>query len=388
MKHLRFFIYYFIAFFFITGCKQSQKVKIDGDIIGFSNQKIYLAEYLLTHERLIDSTQANKNDKFSLKLKIQQPQLYKLYFSNYQYIWLLPSPGEKIRIKIELKDKLLNYQIEGSPYSEQVKILNDTLRNTITKLKEIEKKYVLALMKKDPTVNNLESEYQKIIEQQRKFSISFVIQNLKSPASIIALYQQFTDSTFVFYKSTDLQYIKLVADTLSKYFPESRIVKQLCNERNRLLSKYNNFRKQSRLLITEKAVVSSFPDIRLPDINGDTISVAASVNKLLLLTFWSPTNNDSYAAMSTFSSLYNKYHHQGLEIYNIALFDDTGYWRNLIKKLKIPGIHVIDETGIQSARLYNVQRIPSTVLLSREGILAINLFGDRLEKEIRKNLSK
>jgi hypothetical protein len=74
----------------------------------------------------------------------------------------------------------------------------------------------------------------------------------------------------------------------------------------------------------------------------------------------------------------------------VAIFDDVGYWKNMVMKLNLPGIQVIEQRGINSAtvRIYNVQQLPATVLISKNGIIAVNLFGDRLEKEILKNLPK
>ncbi|MGC8803076.1 MAG: peroxiredoxin family protein, partial [Bacteroidales bacterium] len=251
-----------------------------------------------------------------------------------------------------------------------VKILNDTLQATRKKLKQLEIQYTLALLKNDGDLPSIEQQYQQVVDQQRKFSIGFIIEHLHSPASIVALYQQLNDSVYVFHKPTDLQYVKILADTLSKYYSQSNIVRVLYSERNRLMAQYQQLRKQSALLSLDNAEVKAFPELRLPDPKGNLVSLTSSVDKLLLLTFWSPIDPDCQIAMNTYATLYHKYHSRGFELYNVALFDDAGYWKNLVKKHNLPGIHVIDEGSTNSAtvRVYNVQQLPANVLLSKKGI--------------------
>ncbi|MEJ5265039.1 MAG: TlpA disulfide reductase family protein [Bacteroidales bacterium] len=372
----------------LAGCNLSHRAKITGNITGLVVNKVYLTEYNLTHEKIIDSVEVSKKGAFSLRLRLSQPQLYRLYITPNKYVWLLLSPGEKVKLNIAFKQDSFDYEVTGSTFSQQVKMLSDTLQATRKKLNQLEAQYAFAVLKNDNNLQSLQQQYQQVIDRQRKFSIGFLIEHLQSPASIVALYQQLNDSLYVFYKPTDLQYVKILADTLSKYYPQSNIVRVLSTERNRLMEQYQRLRKQQSLLSMEKAEIKAFPEIRLPNYWGDSVSLTASVGKLLLLAFWTPIDPDSRVAMNTFEALYQKYHSKGLELYCVALIEDEGYWKNMVKKLNLPGIQVIEQAGLNSStvRIYNVQQIPSTVLLSQKGIIAVNIFGDRLEKEIIKNL--
>lgn len=368
----------------------SHRSKIKGNISGTVPDKLYLTEYNLTYEKIIDSVEVSRKGSFSFKIRLTQPQLYRLYVTSSNYVWLLLSPGDKVNLNINFKKDSFSYTIQGSDYSQQVKALSDTLQATRKRLKQLEIQYTLALLKKEGDLQSIEQQYQQVVDRQRKFSIGFIIEHLHSPASIVALYQQLNDSVYVFHKPTDLQYVKILADTLSKYYSQSNIVRVLCSERNRLMAQYQQLRKQSTLLSLNNAEIKAFPELRLPNIDGDSVSLSSSVGKLLLLTFWNPVDPDCRVAMNTFATLYQKYHSRGLELYCVALFDDVGYWKNMVKKLNLPGIQVIEQGGINSIpiRVYNVQRLPATVLLAQRGVVAINIFGDQLEQEIMKNLMK
>jgi len=177
-----------------------------------------------------------------------------------------------------------------------------------------------------------------------------------------------------------------VSDTLYKYFPESRAVKALWTDRNKLLSDYNKMRL-NQTISTLKAQL--YPDIKLPNTKGDTISLLKINAKLIIVYFWSPLDKDCQTVIGSMHELYQKYKSQGLELFNVALFGDVGYWSNLIRKVGISGINVIDVDADNSviARIYKVQQVPSMVLLSsKNGILVRNIFGNNLEQQIKKYL--
>ena len=61
----------------------------------------------------------------------------------------------------------------------------------------------------------LEAEFNNLIKEQRKKNIEFIINNINSLASIKALYQKITPDTYVLYDPNDLQYLKIVTDSLT-----------------------------------------------------------------------------------------------------------------------------------------------------------------------------
>jgi peroxiredoxin len=373
-----------------VSCNHSNKAHIEGEILGFTPKYVYLTEYNLTFEKIIDSIKVSPKGKFKLNIKLSQPQLYKVYVPGNSFAWLLLSPGEKARLKFICGPNTNTYEIEGSQYSQQIKELNTRLELSQKILDSLQKSFIIIPSSEVTKKDSLILQYKRVIDDQRKFSLNFILKNLRSPASIIALYQQFNDSLYVFYKPTDLQYVKILSDTLSKYYPESNIVKALYADRNRLLSQYQELRRRNSFYSLSNAKVRSFPEINLRDINGNMVSLTSSVDRLMLLTFWTPASTDCQTVMNSISSLYHKYHSKGLDLYSVALFDDEGYWKNALMKLRLPGIQVIDPMAESSvaASVYNVSHLPYTVLITRDGIVAFNIFGDKLEQEIIKHLSR
>ena len=67
--------------------------------------------------------------------------------------------------------------------------------------------------------------------------------------------------------------------------------------------------------------------------------------------------------------LYNKYHAQGFEIYQVSVDPDEHFWKT--QTAAIPWISVRDENGTNSQILaqYNVQSIPTFFIIGKDNVL-------------------
>ena len=90
---------------------------------------------------------------------------------------------------------------------------------------------------------------------------------------------------------------------------------------------------------------------------------------MVILDFHSFEGEGSAQRIMTLRSLYNKYHAQGLEIYQVGMGTNEHFWKTSTAAL--PWISVRDENGIQGASVakYNVQSIPTFFLIDRSNTL-------------------
>jgi peroxiredoxin len=139
------------------------------------------------------------------------------------------------------------------------------------------------------------------------------------------------------------------------------------------------------------------PEIKLPTTKGDTVALSSLKGKLVLIDFWGTWCAPCVKEQSELARLYNKYklasftNEKGFEIYGVALEAKKPNWENFIAKNKINWIQVSDLKFWRSpvAKTYNIQELPYNVLIDGKGvILAKNLHGADLEREIGKNLRK
>jgi len=320
-----------------------------------------------------------KRGQFKFALEITGPEFLQVRFENGEFIGLLAMPGENIDLSFGKSPVAMNYTVTGSPGSEEVRMLDLQLLKTNSRLDSIREIYSgLSDEEIASRGAGLEEAYVGIVDAQRNFNIKFVIENISSMAAIKALYQRIDENTYVLYQPRDLQYLKIVSDSLSVKYPVSRHVRAL---------KENVTSELNRMYIDRMAsLASQLPEANttpaLPDTKGNMISVASLRGKYVLVSFWTTTSPACIAELPLLRSLYTKYHAKGLEIFHVSLDRDEEMWRNRVRFEEIPWISVREEDPLNPvyARLMNVQSVPSNILYDREGnIINTNLTGRNLQ---------
>jgi hypothetical protein len=87
--------------------------------------------------------------------------------------------------------------------------------------------------------------------------------------------------------------------------------------------------------------------------------------KVVLLDFHIFAMDESPARILMMRELYNKYHSEGLEIFQVSLDHDEHFWKQ--QTAALPWISVRDGDGIRSPRLaiYNIQAVPDYFIIDR-----------------------
>ena len=114
-----------------------------------------------------------------------------------------------------------------------------------------------------------------------------------------------------------------------------------------------------------KVQESGILDIALLDNKGTERHLTDLKGKVVLLDFHLFALKDSPARIITLRELYNKYHAQGLEIYQVSLDSDEHFWKQ--QTAALPWISVRDADGASSSRLvmYNIQSVPDFFIIDR-----------------------
>ena len=130
------------------------------------------------------------------------------------------------------------------------------------------------------------------------------------------------------------------------------------------------------------------PPINAKDINGLSASIAQHKGKVLLVDFWASWCGPCVQAMPYLKSYYQKYHSQGFDILGISSDATIGDLKKFIKDESIPWQQVYDPEG-KAGEPYNVQYIPFSVLIGRDGkVIAVNKDRLLLDTAIRKALKE
>jgi peroxiredoxin len=359
--------YHWLVFILLlSSCSDSSKFRIEGVVDRANQKKMYLDEQGVETILPVDSVKINNWGSFRFKGKCDYPKFYNLHLKDNRILPLLVAPGEKVHIKTNLETFGRNYTVDGSEGSAQVKLLNEHLADTKKKLDSIRIIYSSPSITKDKQAE-LGVEFDSIVEVQRRFTLEFVLGHLNSIASIYALYQKLDDQTFILYKNKDIQILKITGAALDTIYPESPHVKALVSNAASLVQQVYN----SGLRDLMQYADSEFPEIALPDPEGDTIKLSSLKGKVVLLSFWASWNRNSSDFNTYLLELYRQFHPQGFEIYQVSLDYNINSWVQAIEYEELPWINVSDLSYPESitAGNYNIQSLPANYLLNKTGVI-------------------
>lgn len=146
--------------------------------------------------------------------------------------------------------------------------------------------------------------------------------------------------------------------------------------------------------LKKNAVGQPYTDFSMNTPEGKEIKISDFVGKtkITVLDFWASWCGPCMAEAPEMVRLYQKYHTQSVEFVGVSLDTDENAWKKAIaeKGLVWPqGSELKEWQQNNGARLYNVEGIPYTIVLSQEGtILAKGLRAVQLDEFISATLKQ
>ena len=364
-----------IAFTVAVACGKS--ARIDATVEGAADVIVKLLD--VNQFKVLDTVKVDDAGKFTYKVEVLkgQPEFVYLFHGDKKVASLLVHSGDRITVKA---DTLGNYTVEGSDES--------------VKLAEVEQDYAAALARMTSIVDRLGAakdagQAQAIRQELGKEYISYyrsrvkyVMSNSRSLSVVPVFYQTLGEGLPVFGQGTDAIHFKSVADSLETVYPESKYVKALRTEAEKRMT---YLELQTRL---ESAQEIAYPEIELPDLQGQKRKLTDVDSKVVMLQFWSAAEADQKMFnLDVLKPIYEEFHSAGFEIYQVSLDVDKGMWAQVVKQQQLPWISVCDSRGAASPYVsaYNLPVVPATFIIA-DGELVDGSVVD--EKSLRKLLKK
>lgn len=373
-------VFFILLSLSIIACNNDSNIIITGNHHVKINEYLYLSRVNLNIPEFIDSVRLNKSGKFKIKIDYPEPVFYTIGFSSNEFITVVAEPGDRIHLEFMGKRLQNNYSVEGSVESEKVRMLDRKLGQTIIILDSLNTRYQEIIDKEGDSekATEIEQEYINILNDQRNHNIAFILDNLSNLSSIKALYQKINENTFVLYQQRDLQYLKLVADSLGKYYPDITLTKSL---KENLEDEINQM-YIGRITSAAENLTPVSLDADLIDLNGKRVRLSDLMNNnYVLLSFWSAESKECIANNLFLKQMYQLYHNRGFEIYQVNLDTDESLWKNSVKYDELPWVSVRedDPSNPLTARMFNITSVPANYLFDQKGeIIGKDLLGRSL----------
>jgi peroxiredoxin len=110
------------------------------------------------------------------------------------------------------------------------------------------------------------------------------------------------------------------------------------------------------------------PDFALRAMTGENRRLSEHTGDVVLINFWASWSGPSRQEMPALDDLYAKYQRAGFVLLGVNLDDDVERARQMAQTLKVSFPILLDATKTV-ARDYDVNAMPLTVLLDRDGVV-------------------
>jgi peroxiredoxin len=133
------------------------------------------------------------------------------------------------------------------------------------------------------------------------------------------------------------------------------------------------------------------PEISLPGLDGKVINLSDLKGKIVLIDFWASWCGPCRRNNPNLVKMYKKYHDKGFEIYGISIDSNAANWKQAVVQDQLPWIQVNDNKGwyAPSAITYDVNAIPSSYLVDKDGVIRLIDFEEKaIESKLKSLLKK
>lgn len=365
----------------ITSCNSNKNsFELSGKIENSAGEMLVLKEMRTNSLEAVDSVKIGESGDFLLKSEIETPNFYILEKDPNNYITLILSQGENVKINADGSSMMTDYEIKGSKDSELLKDYTSKLLSVIEDLGNLSQIYRDSVQSPNiqAIMQDLDKQSEELGNDMRDFTISFIDDNPESLASLMALYQQLAPRQYILDPLTDIEYYEKVDESLNSLYPESEPVITLHSHVTDLKER----KKAEEMRGGGINLGDVPPEISLPTPDGETLSLSSTRGKVVLLDFWAAWCSPCRQENPNLVSNYNKYKDKGFDIFQVSLDKDKASWVKGIEEDKLGAWkHVSDLKFWQSSvvPIYNIQSIPANYLLDKEGkVIGVNLRGPDL----------
>ena len=384
MKHISKLAAVLLAALTVASCNNN-KFTVEGQISGAKDSVLYFENVGIEGINVLDSVKLSDNGDFSFSEAANQaPEFYRLRIAD-QIINVSIDSTETVQIKGEYPGMASNYTVSGSDNCSKIRELALKQMDLQTKAIALQSNTELGIVKANDSIMTLINAYKEDVKREYIYKEPFKAYAYFALFQAIGNYLIFNPRT----NKDDIKAFAAVATSWDTYYPHAERGQNLHNiaiegmKNQRIVEAQNADIQIDANKVQEAGVLN----ISLLDNKGQQRNLTDLKGQVVLLDFHIFAMENSPARILQLREIYNKYHAQGLEIFQVSLDSDEHFWKQ--QTAALPWVSVRDEDGVNSQRLllYNVQAVPDFFLIDRGNNLVKRAAQIKdLEAEIKKLL--
>ena len=362
--------------YFVTGAVLTMlaacggnEFKVEGEVTNAKDSVLYFENVGLEGISVLDSVRLGEDGKFAFseaEAAPEAPEFYCLRISD-QIINVAIDSTEVITVKTRYPQMATKYDISGSDNNLKIKELALKQIDLQTRAIALERSGSLPMIALRDSLQRMVNTYKEDVKRDYIFKEPF-----KSYA-YFALFQ--TLGPWLIFdpknSSDDSKVFAAVATSWDTFYPGALRGENLHNIAIEGLknARIIEAKRQAQSVDQTRIVESGVIEVELPDNHGQVRRLTDMAGKVVLLDFHLFAMEDSPKRILMLREYYNKYHAQGLEIFQVSLDSDEHFWKQMTAAL--PWICVRDADGLASrlAVSYNVPELPEFFLIDRNNNL-------------------
>lgn len=349
----------------VTSCNE-KKFHIDGTITGAADSTLYFENMSLDGAVKIDSAKLSEDGTFAFEgTAPTAPEFYRLRIAG-QFINIAVDSTETINIKAQYPQMATQYEVSGSEDCQRIKELSLMQSSLQAQVNAIARNPELGAQTAADSVSRIVEAYKTRVKTE------YIFKAPMKASSYFALFQTIYaggQPVLLFNPRTSEQDIKVfgaVATSWDTFYPNEKRGENLHNIAIEGMKdvRYLRSQQQAEEIEASKVNTSGILDFTLTDNTGATRSLSSLKGNVVLLDFHLFADQNSMKRIMWLRELYNKYHAQGFQIYQVAIDGDEHFWKTQTAALPWISTRVDDNTS-SVLQMYNVQQVPTFFLLNR-----------------------
>ena len=354
-----------IALLGMASCSE-KKFHVEGNITNAKDSMLYFENVGLEDITVVDSVKLGEDGAFAFaEEQNPAPEFYRLRIAD-QIINVSIDSTETVTVKAQYPQMATQYEISGSDNCSKIKELTLKQIDLTQRAIAVSQNETLSIDESNDSILKMINAYKQDVKQ------NYILKEPNRSYAYFALFQAL-GNTLIFNPRSNKDDIKLfaaVATSWDTYYPNSE---RGANLHNIAIEGMKNVRisaqNAARAIDVNQIQATGLIDIALPDNKGLVRHLTDLKGKVVILDFHLFGMKKSPERILLLRELYNKYHAQGLEIYQVALDADEHFWKQ--QTAALPWVSVRDPQGLDSQTLvtYNIQGLPEYFLITKDNAL-------------------